>query len=102
MSRRRSASHRTQVANHGRVTRVARSAGQRANMLKWISIFFAAATLCATARACDLCGCYTPQLETTVTSDGGMPMSGAYGAVAEQSTYFNTVRLVGQEVPNRP
>ncbi|MFL6527869.1 MAG: hypothetical protein ACJ8IQ_07220 [Chthoniobacterales bacterium] len=69
-------------------------------MLKWISIFFAAATLCATARACDLCGCYTPQLETTVTSDGGMPMSGAYGAVAEQFTYFNTVQLDGHEVAN--
>lgn len=59
------------------------------------------------ARACDLCGCYTPQLETmpTTTNElgslaGPSWMSGLYGAVAEQFTHFGTVQLDGHEVSN--
>jgi hypothetical protein len=55
------------------------------------------------ARACDLCGCYTPQLES-ITSPEGVAghswLSGFYGAVAEQFTYFNTVQVDGHEVAN--
>jgi hypothetical protein len=66
-------------------------------------------------RGCDLCGCYSPQLEalprttadvafgqptgTTATS-GGSWMAGLYGAVAEQLTYFGTVQVDGREVGN--
>ena len=54
-------------------------------------------------RACDLCGCYTPQLEAIP----GMEMSpsypslaGWYGAVGEQFTRFATVQIDGREVAN--
>jgi len=55
-------------------------------------------------QACDLCGCYTPQLEAT-TSREGEPfgpgwLRGAYGAVAEQFTHFGTVQVDGDEVGN--
>jgi len=55
------------------------------------------------ARACDLCGCYTPQLEA-------MPMQGAvtstssaagwYAAMGEQFTRFATVQIDGREISN--
>jgi hypothetical protein len=65
-------------------------------------------------RACDLCGCYTPQLEALPRSDAavalGQPvgtavggrswMSGFYGAVAGQFTHFGTVQVDGNEVSN--
>ena len=63
-------------------------------------------------QACDLCGCYTPQLEampqpTTETLFGqpaGMTMQTwqdrVYVAIGEQFTYFNTVQIDGREVPN--
>lgn len=67
------------------------------------------------ARGCDLCGCYTPQLEAlpqptadvafgqpagATTSSGRSWMTGLYGAVAEQFTYFGTVLVDGHEVAN--
>jgi hypothetical protein len=66
------------------------------------------------ARACDLCGCYTPQLEALPqTADIAFDqpaganssfnhtwMTGLYGAVAEQFTHFGTVQVDGREVPN--
>src|SRR5450432_2198098 len=63
------------------------------------------------APACDLCGCYTPQMEALPQSDtpallGGTSvgghswMSGLYGAVAEQFTYFSTAQIDGREVDN--
>ena len=54
-------------------------------------------------RACDLCGCYTPQLEAM---SGMEPQSskswwnGFYGAVGEQFTHFGTVLVDGREVAN--
>ena len=62
--------------------------------------------------ACDLCGCYTPQLEAMPQTaseapfgqPAGMVMQSwrdrLYLAVAEQFTYFNTVQIDGREVPN--
>ena len=67
------------------------------------------------ARACDLCGCYIPQLETvprtSVDAVSGLPTAGAsvsgrswaagfFGAVGEQYTYFGTVQENGGKVPN--
>lgn len=67
------------------------------------------------SAACDLCGCYTPQLEAlpqtaadvafgqpagATTSPGLSWMTGLYGAVAEQFTHFGTVQVNGRDVPN--
>ncbi len=65
-------------------------------------------------RACDLCGCYTPQIESLPQSGvsafgqtgavSGPPnehwWDRAYFAIAEQFTYFNTLQLDGNEVAN--
>ena len=67
-----------------------------------------------TSRACDLCGCYTPQVEALPQSADestlGQPAAGgsihgrwydrAYFAVAEQFTHFGTVQIDGREAPN--
>jgi len=66
------------------------------------------------ARACDLCGCYTPQLEELPRLTPAVSLaepaaamartpswtSGWYGAVAEQFTHFGTLQFEGDEVPN--
>jgi len=59
------------------------------------------------ARACDLCGCYTPQLETLSSGEtAGLAGTryawarGLYGAVSEQFTHFGTLQLDGNEVSN--
>ena len=64
------------------------------------------------AQACDLCGCYTPQLEAmpeaeTQTPFGqptGMSMQSwrdrFYAAIGEQFTHFGTVQVDGREVSN--
>jgi hypothetical protein len=63
-------------------------------------LLVATASLSA-ARACDLCGCYTPQLEArpdaadTSTSDKQI-----YFAIAEQFTHFGTLQLDGNKVDN--
>ena len=55
--------------------------------------------LCSvTTRACDLCGCYTPQ-ENTMASETTQ-WSGFYGAIAEQFTSFGTLQFEGHEVDN--
>lgn len=60
-----------------------------------ISGFFCA--MCA-SRACDLCGCYSPQLNTM--SQMALPALGFYGAVAEQFTHFGTLQVDGDEIDN--
>jgi hypothetical protein len=73
------------------------------NMLRspLILISFASATIAA--HACDLCGCYTPQLEA-MPEMGAMPLlpwaRGWYAAVGEQFTRFATVQVDGHEVSN--
>jgi hypothetical protein len=84
-------------------------------MHKSIPIFLSIITIGAApiARACDVCGCYAPQLNIThstddtperpgdsITSSGRFWALGFYGAVAEQFTYFGTVQLDGNEQPN--
>jgi hypothetical protein len=56
-----------------------------------------------TSRACDLCGCYTPQLNAMpgMESTHFFPwLAGWYGAVSEQFTRFATVQADGSEVAN--
>jgi hypothetical protein len=55
------------------------------------------------SRACDLCGCYLPQLETMPDMEQTElfpKMKGWYASVAEQFTRFATVQVDGREVPN--
>jgi hypothetical protein len=80
--------------------------------IRLLRCFIAAGLLTSTAGtvACDLCGCYTPQLETLSNpgngSSVGLPEAerffahGLYAAVAEQFTHFNTLLLDGREVGN--
>jgi len=53
--------------------------------------------------ACDLCGCYTPQLNTMPEMNYTLlPWArGWYGAVGEQFTRFGTLQLDGEEVANQ-
>jgi hypothetical protein len=56
-----------------------------------------------TSRACDLCGCYTPQLEAMPGMEMAPPypwLAGWYGAIGEQFTRFATVQIDGREVAN--
>ena len=63
-------------------------------------MLFAAA---GAGRACDLCGCFTPELNTSHEM-GFTPLfrwsQGWYAAVGEQFTYFGTLQDNGHEVPN--
>ena len=46
------------------------------------------------SQACDLCGCYTPQLEAMPGMESAVSKSwwnGFYGGVGEQFTHFGTV-----------
>jgi hypothetical protein len=75
----------------------------------WFAAFISAI---ATAGACDLCGCYTPQLETmpadlpavgqlwpALSQHAGW-LDRTYFAVAEQFTHFGTVQIDGIETAN--
>ena len=55
------------------------------------------------AQACDLCGCYTPQMQMLEHGQEAPPftwLTGWYGGVAEQFTHFGTVQINGNEAPN--
>lgn len=47
-------------------------------------------------QACDLCGCYTPQLNAMTD----MEMARWYAAVAEQFTHFGTLQVDGDKIDN--
>jgi hypothetical protein len=77
--------------------------------LLFLAIVFGAAT--PVASACDLCGCYTPQMEAMsqselstlgepITSPAGRSgwLSRVYVAIAEQFTHFGTLQFEGVEV----
>src|SRR5438874_6437346 len=59
---------------------------------------FALAIFPLASRACDLCGCYTPQLESMPKEK--VSMSGFYTAIAEQFTYFGSLQFDDCEVAN--
>jgi hypothetical protein len=50
------------------------------------------------SRACDLCGCYAPQLNTM--AEMGLMNAKWYAAVAEQFTRFGTLQFDGDEIHN--
>jgi hypothetical protein len=80
--------------------------------MKTIYLFWVILTWSTRAIACDLCGCYTPQLETlpqwnpdaslgqTAGTTRDSWSDGLYGAVAEQFTHFGTLQFEGHEVDN--
>jgi hypothetical protein len=49
-------------------------------------------------RACDLCGCYTPQVESMPTEKSSL--TGFYTAIAEQFTHFGSLQFDDREVAN--
>ena len=54
-------------------------------------------------RACDLCGCFTPQLEAMPDMEHESSSSwarGFYGAIGEQFTHFGTVQVDGDKIDN--
>lgn len=56
-----------------------------------------------TSRACDLCGCYTPQLNMMPAMESAPPfpwMMGWYAAIGEQFTHFGTLQFEGREIAN--
>jgi hypothetical protein len=63
----------------------------------------------APASACDLCGCYTPQMETSLEAGpfdrtdltlGQAVGRRFYAAISEQFTHFGTLQFEGEEVAN--
>lgn len=83
------------------------------NTFRSLLFFIALGAAAWPADACDLCGCYTPQLETlspAEVSAFGLParavaapsswLDRSYFAVAEQFTHFGTVQIDGREAPN--
>lgn len=66
-------------------------------------LFLILAAVVTTSRACDLCGCFTPQLDTMPETepDALRPWTSRFfAAVAEQFTHFGTVLVDGREVSN--
>jgi len=72
--------------------------------IRYLLLLLAATCPLTRALACDLCGCFTPQLEARTEpeflSAGPMSSSRYYFAVAEQFTHFGTLQLDGHEVAN--
>jgi len=50
------------------------------------------------ARACDLCGCYSPQVESMPKEK--VSLTGFYTAIAEQFTHFGSLQFDDHEVAN--
>ena len=68
-----------------------------------LALFMLIAASIINARACDLCGCYTPQLEATPVMEMAPPvpgLAGWYVAIGEQFTRFGTVQVDGREIGN--
>jgi len=69
----------------------------------FLLVIFVAAAEALPVCACDLCGCYTPQLEAMPGMEPVASKSwwnGFFGAVGEQFTHFGTVLVDGREVSN--
>jgi hypothetical protein len=83
------------------------------NKISWLLILLIIASALP-VRSCDLCGCYTPQMEALpqaeVETPVGQPVDttvtptswlhGIYAAAAEQFTHFGTVQIDGREAAN--
>jgi hypothetical protein len=66
-----------------------------------LALFLLLLVFVSATWACDLCGCYTPQLEAMPGMEPLFPWAkGWFGAVGEQFTHFGTVLVDGREVSN--
>jgi hypothetical protein len=80
--------------------------GALTTMMKFSAVVFISTCYLFDAgltEGCDLCGCYTPQMQMLEHGQGAPPfawLGGWYGGVAEQFTHFGTVQIDGTEVPN--
>jgi len=73
--------------------------GGAASVLRYLRILtLALAIFPLASRACDLCGCYTPQVESM--SKEKVSLTGFYTAIAEQFTYFGSLQFDDREVAN--
>src|SRR4030095_2477666 len=73
--------------------------GRAASVLRHLRILTLALAIFPVAtRACDLCGCYTPQLESM--PEEKVSMSGFYTAIAEQFTHIGSLQFDDREVAN--
>jgi len=73
--------------------------GRAASVLRYLRILtLALAIFPLASRACDLCGCYTPQVESM--SKEKVSLTGFYTAIAEQFTYFGSLQFNDREVAN--
>lgn len=70
--------------------------------LRLVALFSFIIVASVESRACDLCGCFTPQLEAMPDMETGSTSwaRGLYGAIGEQFTRFATVQVDGHEVTN--
>ena len=70
----------------------------------WAAVLISTCFLpAAVTNGCDLCGCYTPQMQMLETGHELPPfgwLKGWYGGVSEQFTHFGTVQIDGNEAPN--
>ena len=86
---------------------------RRTKFFGYLCVLTALVGAVAPTFACDLCGCYTPQIEAMpqtpdLSAFGLTPAAGeergwlghTYLAVAEQFTHFGTVQIDGSEVAN--
>src|SRR5207249_4927919 len=73
-------------------------APRRANSMLLRLLFFALMFFPLAACACDLCGCYTPQMNSMPKEK--VSMSGFYTAIAEQFTHFGSLQFDDREVAN--
>ncbi len=64
-------------------------------VFKHLAILTSFLSIVAQSQACDLCGCYSPSLEIVTDKP-----SHFYTSIAEQFTYFGTLRDGGHEVAN--
>ncbi len=80
---------------------------------RYLLLLVAVASSADRAHACDLCGCFTPQMESMpqselsafgqtapIAAERGPWLDRVYVAIAEQFTHFGTVQVDGREVPN--
>ncbi len=70
-----------------------------ASLLRYLRILTLALAIFPIAtRACDFCGCYTPQVESMPKEK--VSLTGFYTAIAEQFTHFGSLQFDDREVAN--
>lgn len=84
------------------LTAVLTSRRERVKILHLLLVLWFAVVNAAASWACDLCGCFTPQLEAMpdMESESTSWTRGLYSAIGEQFTRFATLQMSGDEIGN--